>query len=293
MGCRVGTVVGGRPASARTAGRSRSETGEPGGDARPHSEANTRQVTAGALERAERGGTAGEAPGRVRRDQDHQAGARAHGRLGGRGGERNRVDRAVGLGDEGDPHGAAGGRGPGRGRGSGVSSAGNGGCGRGGGRGRRRSDRRCGARGRGALGRRARDGRSGGGASSGGAHGGGAGNAGAGNRGGDSGGAPAGRASGPRVGRAPGVRAGRADQRQAPAQTRLPCVVVPATNVGPGCPAPSVGPFRACRGSAGGGGAAGRGGGATGGGGAAGRGGGATGGGGAAGRGGGATGGGG
>ena len=64
-------------------------------------EAHAREVASRALERAQRGRAAGPAPGRVRRDQDHEAGARAHGRLGGRGCQRHRVDRALRMGHQG------------------------------------------------------------------------------------------------------------------------------------------------------------------------------------------------
>ena len=80
-------------------------------DAGSRSQAHTREVAAGALGGAERSRAPRTPPRRVRRDQDHPARARAHGRLGGRARERHRVDRALRVGNEGHPAGGAAGRG--------------------------------------------------------------------------------------------------------------------------------------------------------------------------------------
>ena len=76
---------------------------ETGVDAGSDSEAHSRQVTAGALGRAQRGRRPRQAPRRLRRDQDHEARAGAHGRLGGRARQRHRLNRALRMGNEGDP----------------------------------------------------------------------------------------------------------------------------------------------------------------------------------------------
>ena len=76
---------------------------ETGVDAGLDREAHPRKVTAGALGRAQRGRRPRKAPRRLRRDQDHEARAGAHGRLGGRARKRHRLDRALRLGNEGNP----------------------------------------------------------------------------------------------------------------------------------------------------------------------------------------------
>ena len=76
---------------------------ETGINAGSDSEAHSRQVTAGALGRAQRGRWPRQAPRCLRRDQDHEARAGAHGRLGGRARERHRLNRALRMGHEGDP----------------------------------------------------------------------------------------------------------------------------------------------------------------------------------------------